>query len=52
VIADYACTPLSGTLRAGDDALEVRFVDRTGLAALPLVDLLVETLTGWDALPG
>jgi ADP-ribose pyrophosphatase YjhB (NUDIX family) len=50
-IADYRCTVRGGTLRAGDDALDARFVDRAGLAALPLVDLLLVTLTGWGALP-
>ena len=50
-IADYRCTVVGGTLQAGDDALDARFVDRAGLAALPLVDGLLVTLTGWDALP-
>ena len=50
-IADYRCTVRGGTLRAGDDALDARFVDRAALAALPLVDLLLVTLTGWGALP-
>ena len=51
VIADYRCTVRGGALRAGDDALDARFVDRATLAALPLVDLLLVTLTAWDALP-
>lgn len=50
-IADYRCTVRGGTLRAGDDALDARFVDRAALAALPLVDLLLVTLTAWGALP-
>ena len=50
-IADYRCTVLAGPLRAGDDALDARFVDRTTMAALPLVDGLLATLTEWDALP-
>lgn len=50
-IADYRCTVRGGTLRAGDDALDARFVDRATLAALPLVDLLLVTLTAWGALP-
>jgi ADP-ribose pyrophosphatase YjhB (NUDIX family) len=50
-IADYRCTILDGPLRAGDDALDARFVDRTALAALPLVDGLLDALTGWNALP-
>jgi ADP-ribose pyrophosphatase YjhB (NUDIX family) len=50
-IADYRCTVVGGRLTAGDDALEARFVDRAALAALPLVDGLLVTLAGWDALP-
>jgi ADP-ribose pyrophosphatase YjhB (NUDIX family) len=50
-IADYRCTVVGGPLRAGDDALDARFVDRTELAALPLVEGLLATLAEWDALP-
>jgi 8-oxo-dGTP diphosphatase len=50
-IADYACTVVGGELRAGDDALAVRWCDAASLAALPLVDGLAETLAAWDALP-
>ena len=50
-IADYRCTVAGGTLTAGDDALDARFVDRAALAALPLVDELLVTLAAWDALP-
>jgi len=51
VIADYRFTVVAGSLRAGDDALDARFVDRAAMAALPLVDGLVDALTEWDALP-
>jgi 8-oxo-dGTP diphosphatase len=51
LIADYACTVLGGDLRAGDDALDARWCSAADLAALPLVDGLVETLAGWGALP-
>ena len=51
VIADYRCTVVAGSLRAGDDALDARFVDRAAMAALPLVDGLLDALTEWDALP-
>lgn len=51
VIADYACTVLGGELRAGDDALDARWCSAADLAALPLVDELVETLATWGALP-
>lgn len=51
-IADYRCTVVGGHLRAGDDALDARWCDAADLAELPLVEQLVETLAGWDALPG
>ncbi len=51
LISDYACTVLGGDLRAGDDALDARWCSAADLAALPLVDELVETLAGWGALP-
>ena len=50
-ISDYRCTVVEGPLRAGDDALDARFVDRAAMAALPLVDGLLGVLTEWDALP-
>ncbi len=50
-IADYACTAVEGELHAGDDALDARFCSRADLAALPLVDGLLDVLTTWDALP-
>src|ERR1700716_2310265 len=50
-IADYRCTVVGGELRAGDDALDARWCDAAALAELPLVELLVETLTQWDVLP-
>ena len=50
-IADYQCVVVDGPLRAGDDALNARFVDRATMAALPLVDGLLDALTEWNALP-
>ncbi|MGQ0574112.1 MAG: NUDIX hydrolase [Pseudonocardia sp.] len=50
-IADYRCTVTGGHLRAGDDAADARWCSAADLVALPLVDGLVEVLTGWDALP-
>lgn len=50
-IHDYAATASGGTLRAGDDAAEVRWCDAATLATLPLVDGLVEALAEWDCLP-
>lgn len=49
-IDDFACTAVGGTLVAGDDALEARFVVPDELTALPLTEDLLETLRGWDAL--
>ncbi len=51
VIDDVACTVLGGTLAAGDDADEVRWVDAAELARLPLVDGLLDALTSWAVLP-
>lgn len=50
-IADYACAVVGGTVAAGDDALDARWCSAADLAALPLVDELVETLATWGALP-
>lgn len=50
-IHDYLCRVQAGTPRAGDDADDVRWCDATTLAALPVVDGLVEALTDWDCLP-
>ena len=50
-IADYRCTVVGGALRAGDDALDARFVDLAALEALPLVPGLFVTLRDWGALP-
>jgi len=53
VIDDLACTVVgSAEATAGDDADEVRWVSRDELDALPLVDLLLETLDGWAVLDG
>jgi ADP-ribose pyrophosphatase YjhB (NUDIX family) len=52
-IRDYACAvAVPGTTPlAGDDADEVRWVDRGELADLDLVAGLVESLEQWGALP-
>lgn len=51
VIDDLACTVAGGTLRAGDDADEVRWVGPAELAALPVTDGLLDALTAWGVLP-
>jgi ADP-ribose pyrophosphatase YjhB (NUDIX family) len=50
-IADFECTVLGGTLRAADDADDVRWVDLAEFDRLPLVPLLRETLQEWGCLP-
>lgn len=51
VIDDYLCRATGGTLAAGDDAADARWVTRAELAELPLVPQLWEALAGWSALP-
>ena len=49
-IRDYAATITGGTLRAGDDAADARWVAASELESLPITEGLVEALTGWGAL--
>jgi ADP-ribose pyrophosphatase YjhB (NUDIX family) len=49
-IRDYAATITGGTLAAGDDAADVRWVGQADLAGLPLTSGLAETLTAWGVL--
>jgi len=49
-IRDYAATVTGGTLRAGDDAADARWVDDRELAALPMTEGLVEALADWGVL--
>ncbi|WP_033295101.1 NUDIX hydrolase [Amycolatopsis jejuensis] len=54
-IFDYTCTWTSGTLTAGDDASDARWVGSAELVALDqaghLTDQLFVTLRDWNALP-
>jgi ADP-ribose pyrophosphatase YjhB (NUDIX family) len=53
-IGDYLCeVPESGggTLTAGDDADDARWVDAREFGALPVVEGMREILEEWDALP-
>jgi ADP-ribose pyrophosphatase YjhB (NUDIX family) len=50
-ISDYRCRVISGTLVAGDDALDARWCDAETLRQLALVPELLDTLGEWDALP-
>ena len=49
-IRDYAATVTGGTLRAGDDAADARWVAASDLASLPTTEGLVEVLTSWGVL--
>jgi ADP-ribose pyrophosphatase YjhB (NUDIX family) len=50
-IHDYRCVVDGGTLRAGDDAADARWVSAAEYATLPVVDGLTDTLGGWSVLP-
>ena len=51
VIDDRVCRGVGASAAAaGDDADDVRWVTRDELEALPLVDLLLETLDAWGVL--
>jgi ADP-ribose pyrophosphatase YjhB (NUDIX family) len=51
VIDDFVCRVVGGSLLAGDDATDARWVSRAELDELPLVPGLVEALDEWGALP-
>lgn len=49
-IRDYAATVTGGTLRAGDDAADARWVGAEELGALAVTDGLVDVLTEWGVI--
>ena len=51
VIDDFVCRVAGGTLRAGDDAADARWVSRAELADLPLAPGLHAALAEWGLLP-
>jgi 8-oxo-dGTP diphosphatase len=51
VIDDFVCRLIGGTLAAGDDADDARWVTRAQLQTVPLVEGLYEALSAWSALP-
>jgi ADP-ribose pyrophosphatase YjhB (NUDIX family) len=51
-IEDYVCEVVGGSLRAGDDAAEVRWVTRAQFDELNLAPGVREALTEWGCLPG
>lgn len=52
VIRDYEAEAVGGSLHAGDDATDARFVSRDEFDDLPTATLLASTLAQWNALPG
>ncbi|ADB34390.1 NUDIX hydrolase [Kribbella flavida DSM 17836] len=52
VIRDYQAQAVGGSLTAGDDASDARFVSREEFENLPTTTLLASTLAQWNALPG
>ena len=50
-VHDFAATVMSGTLRAGDDAADVRWVPFSDLDLLPLTDGLLGYLTRGGIIP-
>jgi len=51
-IWDHTAVATGGTLQAGDDAADVRWVTAAELARLPVTEGLLEALTEWGTLPG
>ena len=51
-IRDYAASVTGGSLAAGDDADDARWVDQAEFGALPLTDGLAEVLAGWGVFGG
>jgi ADP-ribose pyrophosphatase YjhB (NUDIX family) len=49
-IRDYAATVTGGTLRAGDDAADARWVAPGELESLDITEGLIDALTGWGVL--
>jgi ADP-ribose pyrophosphatase YjhB (NUDIX family) len=49
-IRDYAATVVSGMLRAGDDAADVRWVTAAEMDSLEITEGLIEALTDWGVL--
>ena len=50
-IEDFVCAVRGGQLRAGDDALDARWVTRAELDSLDMAPGVVESLASWNALP-
>lgn len=50
-VRDYACAVVAGTLRAGDDTSDARWVTRGELANLTTSPGLINALQAWGMLP-
>jgi ADP-ribose pyrophosphatase YjhB (NUDIX family) len=50
-IADFECDLIGGQLRAGDDALDARWVSRREMSVLQLAPGLQAALSEWGQLP-
>jgi ADP-ribose pyrophosphatase YjhB (NUDIX family) len=50
LIEDFACTVTGGSLRAGDDADDARYVAVADLDTLPLTAGLLDTLRNWKVI--
>jgi 8-oxo-dGTP diphosphatase len=50
-VEDFVCSVVGGSLRAGDDADDARWVQRDELDGLDIVPDLLATLRRWDVFP-
>lgn len=50
-VDDFACSVTGGTLQAGDDADDVRWVTAAELAELEVAPGLIDALTQWGLMP-
>ena len=50
-IDDFVCSVVGGALRAGDDAVDARWVSAAELGSLDLVPGLLDALTAWRLVP-
>ncbi len=49
-IRDYTASVIGGTLNAGDDAADARWVDAKDFGTLPITEGLAEILTTWGVI--
>jgi ADP-ribose pyrophosphatase YjhB (NUDIX family) len=49
-IGDYAATVIGGTLRAGDDAADARWIAPGDFKSLDITEGLIEALTSWGVI--